>query len=86
MAAAVTRQLSPPTSEQGPTGLEQFVNRAFERILSRAPTGEERDICLRALAAQRDALSREQIADPLTLACESLVRALLNHNDFITIR
>ena len=86
MAAAVVVQLSPPTSEQGTTGLDAFVTRAFERILSRLPTAAEREICLQALAAQREALAGEQAPEPLVRACESLVRALLNHNDFITIR
>lgn len=54
---------------------EQFVVASFERILSRLPSVAETAACLQFLANPMDARSRE-----------SLVRALLNHNDFVTIR
>ena len=54
---------------------ERFIIEAFERILSRPPTPAETATCSQFLANSADARSRE-----------SLVRALLNHNDFVTIR
>ncbi len=86
MAAAVVAQAPPAPAEQGTTDLAGFVTSAFERILSRVPTSAERELCLQALATQRDALTQAQIPDPQLRACESLVRALFNHNDFVTIR
>lgn len=57
---------------------DRFVTAAFEQILSRRPTTEEGKTCAAFLAPV------EGTAD--TAIRESLVRALLNHNDFITIR
>ncbi len=65
---------------------QRFVVAVFERILSRAPTDAESQICLAALTRQRELLTKSQTAEPATRARESLVRALLNHNDFVTIR
>jgi hypothetical protein len=60
-----------------------FIAAAFERILSRAPSGAEATACAAFLAKQAGPMptpEREMAAR------ESLVRALLNHNDFVTIR
>jgi len=52
-----------------------FITAAFERILSRQPTASEIATCAQFLTNPADTRSRE-----------SLVRVLLNHNDFVTIR
>ncbi len=57
---------------------ERFIAAAFEQILSRRPTAEERSACTAFLTPT------EGTTD--VAIRESLVRALLNHNDFITIR
>ena len=44
----------------------------YERILARRPAAAELALCVEFLSAGR--------------ARDSLVRALLNHNDFVTIR
>jgi hypothetical protein len=44
------------------------------------------DICRVALERQRGLLSNTNAAENLARARQSLVRALLNHNDFVTIR
>ena len=54
---------------------ERFIIVTFERILSRQPTVNEIATCLPFLTNPADVRSRE-----------SLVRAILNHNDFVTIR
>ena len=64
----------------------EFVTDMFQRILSRSPSSTEEQICLDAIEQQRLILADAQHADPATAARESLVRALLNHNDFLTIR
>lgn len=66
---------------------ELFVKSMFERILSRTPTDQERDLCLNLLAMENQASSDTGETPAATIRKrESLVRALLNHNDFIAIR
>ncbi len=80
MATAVVteeeRALSP--NEAGP-----FVISAFERILSRGPTSQELEVCTQAI---NQSVSAEKPADSTARSRASLVRVLLNHNDFVTIR
>ena len=59
----------------GQTDAEAFIGAAFRLILSRAPTIEEAVVCREFLQP-----------DDTTAARHSLIRALLNHNDFVTIR
>jgi hypothetical protein len=77
-----------------------FVAAAFERVLGRPPTAEERNRCERFLADQAALYARPEkltpfpagpavappSADPGQHAREDLVHVLLNHNDFVTIR
>ncbi len=71
---------------------EQFIESMFERILNRPPSAEERAICRDAvLVSSADSAGAADSAGPrpeerLRKGRESLVRALLNHNDLITIR
>ncbi len=78
---------------------ESFVTAAFEQILSRAPTREEQQTCVDFLTRQHalflDSDTRlklptttgtvEAAVNPVLRARESLVRVLLNHNDFVTL-
>lgn len=60
-----------------------FIAAAFERVLSRAPSASEVTACSTFLIKQTGPTptpEREAVAR------ESLVRTLLNHNDFVTIR
>ena len=52
-----------------------FIVAAFKLILSRPPTGREISVCRKFLQPEDTASTRH-----------SLIRALLNHNDFVTIR
>ncbi len=63
---------------------EEFAEAAFECILCRTPTPEERQSCLEFLKDQERAGAAGQPA--VDAARERLVHVLLNHNDFITIR
>ncbi len=78
-----------------------FLHRAFEQTLGRAPSPEERNASA-AFLARQVALFREQKAEiaaanesaatggpstaPTVRARENLIHALLNHNDFVTVR
>jgi mono/diheme cytochrome c family protein len=86
MSAAVVALAPPVPDAQGEIDLPGFVNVAFERVLCRAPTAVEQEACLAFLKAQLDLLTREQNPEPRHRACESLIRVLFNHNDFVTIR
>jgi hypothetical protein len=57
----------------------RFIAAAYEQVLTRGPTQEELAACERFLTKQSDTL-------PSDAARASLVRVLLNHNDFISIR
>jgi hypothetical protein len=78
-----------------------FVTAAFEHVLGRSPKEEERKACLRFLVRQTSLLADPSrlhpfpkgpsprvapAADSAQAAREHLIHALLNHNDFITVR
>jgi hypothetical protein len=78
-----------------------FVTAAFEHVLGRSPAEQEQRACARFLARQKALLSDPSrlhpfpkgppprvapAADPAEAAREHLIHALLNHNDFITVR
>jgi hypothetical protein len=52
---------------------EDFVSRAFQTVLNRIPTDKERAIALESLHAMKENRS-------------AFLQALLNHNDFVTLR
>jgi mono/diheme cytochrome c family protein len=64
----------------------RFARAAFEAILCDTPTRAEQAACERALADWTTLLRQRRDPDPVCRARADLVHALLNHNDFITIR
>jgi hypothetical protein len=72
--------------ELGEKPLNEFVTACFERILSRVPKPRELQICLEELKDQSEFLAKTNPTDAGLRARSSLVRAILNHNDFVTIR
>lgn len=77
-------KLAAALGKQIPAG--DFIAAAFEQILSRPPTPEELALCTRFLDRQAAALKSRNAPDVDGEARASLVRALFNHNDFLTIR
>jgi cytochrome c553 len=71
-----------------PFDSEDFVRTAFLAVLCRLPSAEEASDCIRFLSEQADTLAGERTPRPdaVRSARTYLVHALLNHNDFITIR
>jgi len=65
---------------------EQFIEFLFEQILSRQPTEAEERVSLSAMQKQQQLAAQPDSAEARTHAQQSLVRILLNHNDFITVR
>jgi hypothetical protein len=76
---------------------EQFIIRAFRRVLCREPSAEERTACHDFLSDQARLLANGKalravdgapppIGDPQKRARENLVHVLLNHHEFVMIR
>jgi hypothetical protein len=76
-----------------------FVHAAFEQVLGRGPTTEEYQACAAFLTRQTAQLQKKKAeivaarkaaggpsADPAERARENFIHALLNHNDFVTVR
>jgi hypothetical protein len=60
-----------------------FLERAFKTILHRSPSADERAACEAAMAKWRSAKPAAGASDPGRVL---MVWALLNHNDFVTLR
>jgi hypothetical protein len=64
----------------------RFVSAAFELILGSTPNKEELGVCLQSLDELRAALKDMKEAERTKRARLQLVQALINHNDFVTVR
>ncbi|MCE9567693.1 MAG: DUF1549 domain-containing protein [Planctomycetes bacterium] len=62
----------------------KFVNAAFETVLGTSPTKDELATCLETLTELRTAL--KDVKDARKRARLQVVQALINHNDFVTVR
>ena len=65
---------------------EDFVGGVFELLLGRKPDDAERRECETALTDLQAAASKAKKPNPAQRARRGLVHALLNHNDFVSIR
>src|SRR5262249_4803174 len=64
----------------------EFVKAAFHTVLSATPSKEEQAACEQALQEFAEAAKNDKKADVAQRARINLVHALLNHNDFVTVR
>jgi hypothetical protein len=64
----------------------QFVRSAFALVLGVEPTAEEETEVIVALTKLTDAAKRSGRSEPAVHARIAVIQALLNHNDFVTIR
>ena len=78
MTLALGRALAKRLAAAHPSDVE-FITTAFEQILSRPATPAEVELSVRFLQKQTTAADAAK-------ARESFVQALLNHNDFMTVR
>ena len=65
---------------------EAFITAAFEMILGTTPTAGEIAACQSALADWGKVIDPKAFPDPREKARRNLIAALLNHNDFVTVR
>jgi mono/diheme cytochrome c family protein len=87
LSLTMARKLAARLQTQlGETDDAPFIAAAFEAILCVQPTPEETTACLEALAETKATLLKRNQPQAAQRARENLVHALLNHNDFITIR
>jgi hypothetical protein len=64
----------------------RFVTAAFEAVLGTTPTPDELATCLETLTELRAALKDMKDAEQTKRARLQVVQALINHNDFVTVR
>ncbi len=64
----------------------EFVKAAFATVLSSTPTSDEQRECELALNTLREIAGREKMADGVLRSRINLIHALMNHNDFVTVR
>jgi len=64
----------------------EFVEAAFKILLGRKPDSIEGQECLKTLGELEAAAAKAKKANPAQRARRGLVHALLNHNDFVSIR
>ncbi len=65
---------------------EEFIRKAFLTVLCVEPTASEQQVVADAMAFLIDAAKRENDQDPELRARIKVVQALINHNDFVTVR
>ena len=82
-AEKVARRLDPARPKASD---RNFIRAAFLTVLSVEPSEEEQAAVLEALDALTKASRIAGRPDPGARARVGLIRALLNHNDFVTIR
>ena len=82
-AEKVARRLS---DQLGKAPDADFIRAAFEIVLGSAPSAAEQAECARALKQMKALAGGDKIPAAVLRARTNLVHALLNHNDFITIR
>ena len=82
-AAKLAERLAQQTADDSD---EAFIRTAFETILAVKPTPAEYDVCADSLGKLLQTARQRQTPQPEARARTAFVHALLNHNDFITIR
>src|SRR5262249_12156897 len=83
MAERIVARLS---EKLGPVADEEFVRETFGLVLASPPTAAEQVECEQSLKELTELLKRQKQANPAQRARVTVVQALLNHNDFVTIR
>lgn len=64
----------------------KFVTTAFETVLGTSPTKDELAVCLEAMTELRAELKAVPVAEQTKRVRLQVVQALINHNDFVTVR
>jgi hypothetical protein len=90
LAARLWTHVTESTHAADPDVTAEFVKRAFLQILNQEPRPAELSASIDFLQRQATRLAQPEVAagniDPAVRARENLVHALMNHNEFVTIR
>jgi hypothetical protein len=86
LALDAAQKITMRIDEEGKASDAAFVRDAFALLLGSAPTAGEQAECEAALKELHALAVREKRPDPRRRARATLVHALLNHNDFVTVR
>ena len=81
-----TRLMEQSGPQSDPQSDDAFITAAFETVLAARPTSEELLACRETLAELTKVLKDGNQPEAERRARKSLVQALLNHNDFVTVR
>jgi len=84
IVAAWTTRNAPNENIDGAN--RQFITEMFEQILTRSPSDAEVGVCLEALQRQSAISASGDPVEQRRQGFQSIVRILLNHNDFLTTR
>ena len=85
LALSAAMRINARLHEQlGEVGDAEFIKAAFETVLAALPTAEEQKECTAALKELKEVLKGQP--DVVRRVRGDLIQALVNHNDFITIR
>jgi hypothetical protein len=85
-SAALAERLWAAFAQSGTPHPFDFITAAYEQILTRPPSADERQLCENFLARQTDLLRSRMVPEAEDRARHGLIRVLFNHNDFLTIR
>lgn len=87
LASAMAEKIALRINAANPQAMErEFVKTAFALVLCDEPNDAELTAAAAALAELTAAAKTAQRPDPAAFAKTNLIQALLNHNDFVTIR
>ncbi len=87
LATTMAEKISQRIAAANPNASDnEFIRAAFLKILSVEPSSEELLLAADGLTRLTDAARKKNRLNPLIWAREAIVRVLLNHNDFVTIR
>jgi len=87
LALTLSRKLAERLEKElGEAGDDEFIRAAFESVMAVRPTYEEVTVCRESLGETRRVLRAGGAKEVERRSRENLVHALVNHNDFVTIR
>ena len=75
-----------PLINSGQVDDAAFIVAAYQTILAVAPDVREKSACLEMLSKTKELLRNRKHPQPELRARQNLVHALVNHNNFVTIR
>ena len=87
MATVMGQKIAERLTAANPAATDsEFIRAAFLTILSVEPTSEELSLAVEGVTRLTVIAKQKNRPNPEAHARTSLVQALLNHNDFVTIR